>query len=256
MFEQERFVVRLQQRVVREADIEVCFLGGSFGRNTADPYSDIDVGLIFSDDAARERAWANRREFTHSMLAYVPAKSFDAEHIRPYFHIVLFSNGTKADFRYETVDSLQPTGWDRDLKIIKDRIDWATGFLQASASMSKSLPTISSNDLKALDERFWVMFWDVYRQVRRGDTVKPYAEYLNLLAGTLPTLTQLLPPDDAAHKALVDLHYTLNATVTREHLRQLLIAYRAARTAIVQRYRMAYIADGAFERSLEQALAK
>jgi predicted nucleotidyltransferase len=256
MFEQERFVVRLQQRVLREADIQVCFLSGSFGRNTPDPYSDIDIGLVFESAEARERAWNNRREFTHSVLAYVPAKSFDAEHIRPYFHIVLFSNGTKADFRYETVESLQPSGWDRDLKIIKDRIDWAPGFLQASASMGKSLPAISGRDLKSLDERFWVMFWDVYRQVRRGDTVKPYAEYLNLLASTLPTLTQLLPPNDAAHKALVDLHYTLDATVTRAHLKQLLVAYRAARAAIVQRYRVAYMADGAFERSLEQALAK
>ena len=63
---------------------------------------------------------ANWRDFTHSVLAYVPAKSFDAAHIRPYFHIVLFSNGTKADFRYETAASLQPNGWDSELKILKD----------------------------------------------------------------------------------------------------------------------------------------
>lgn len=256
MFEQDRFVVRLQQRVVREADIQVCFLSGSFGRNTADPYSDIDIGLVFENEAARERAWNNRREFTHSVLAYVPAKSFDAAHIRPYFHIVLFSNGTKADFRYETLTSLQPTGWDSELKILKDACNWAPGFLQATSGMGKTQPVIGGRDLTTLDERFWVMFWDVYRQVRRGDTVKPFAEYLNLLATTLPTLMQLLPPDDAAHRELVNLRYTLEADVTLEHMRRLLSAYQVARTAVVNRYRIAYIADGAFERSVERAMAK
>lgn len=256
MFEQDRFVVRLQQRVMREADVQVCFLSGSFGRNTADAYSDIDIGLLFADEAARQRAWADRREFTHSVLAYVPAKSFDATHIRPYLHIVLFSNGAKADFRYETVTSLQPSGWDRDLKILKDRIDWAPGFLQQAAGMGTTQPAISGRELRALDERFWVMFWDVYRQVRRGDTVKPFAEYLTLLAATLPPLLGLLPTDDAAHTGLVDLQYTQDAAVTVKHMRRLLDAYRAARAAVVQRYRIAYTADGAFERSLERALSK
>ncbi|MCO5194191.1 MAG: nucleotidyltransferase domain-containing protein [Anaerolineae bacterium] len=256
MFEQDRFVVRLQQRVMREADIQVCCLSGSFGRNTADPYSDVDIVLVFDSDEARERAWANRRDFTHSVLAYVPAKSFDAAHIRPYFHIVLFSNGTKADFRYETPASLQPNGWDSELKILKDTSNWAAGFLQAAAGMGKTQPVISGRDLTALDERFWVMFWDVYRQVRRGDTVKPFGEYLNLLAATLPTLMQLLPPDDAAHRELVNLRYTLEADATLEHMRRLLSAYQLARTAVVNRYRIAYIADGAFERSVERAMAK
>ena len=112
MFEQDRVIVRLQQRVRSEADIVACFLAGSYGRRTQDDYSDLDVALVFADAPSRDDAYAKRVAFVQSILPYVPAKSFDADHIRPHFHICLYSNGTKADFRYETMDALQPNPWD------------------------------------------------------------------------------------------------------------------------------------------------
>ena len=181
MFEQERVLVRLQQRVMSEGDILVCFLAGSYGRREADPYSDMDVALVFADEAARERAWRQRRAFVQSVMQYVPAKSFDAEHVRPYFHIALYSNGTKADYRYELQDELSPNPWDRDIRILKDHNGWAERYQSDCARALLPQPRLSAAELTALDERFWIMLWDAFRLLLRGDGDKPFTIYLELL---------------------------------------------------------------------------
>ena len=78
MFEQDRVIVRLQQRVLGEAAILTCFLAGSYGRRTADAYSDLDVVLVFAGEEERAAAFERRQEFAQSVLPYVPARSFDA----------------------------------------------------------------------------------------------------------------------------------------------------------------------------------
>ena len=113
MFEQDRVLLRLQQRVLAEPQVLICFLGGSYGRGTQDEYSDVDVALVFAGDESRARAFEGRKEFVRSILPYVPAKSFDATHVRPHLHIALYSNGSKVDYRYETKESLAPNPWDR-----------------------------------------------------------------------------------------------------------------------------------------------
>jgi hypothetical protein len=256
MFEQERVVVRLQQRVNREQSVRVCFLSGSHGRNAGDDYSDLDVALLFTDEASRERAWQERRTFVRSVLPYLSAKSFDADHIRPYFHIALYSNGSKADYRYETVDGLLPNPWDRDIHILKDAVGWAAPFLDASAQVSRPEPSIVANDLFALDERFWVMFWDVYRLLLRGDHEKPFTIYLELLHFSLPTLLTLLPASHMAHQGLLRASYAENTRATLQHMARLLDAYIAARTAVVEQYGLAFQPDKRLETSIRQLVEK
>ena len=82
LFEQDRVLVRLQQRIQSQANIAACFLSGSYGRRLADAYSDLDVVLIFADTAVREQALQERREFVRSVLPFVAVKSFDAVHVR------------------------------------------------------------------------------------------------------------------------------------------------------------------------------
>jgi signal-transduction protein with cAMP-binding, CBS, and nucleotidyltransferase domain len=89
MFEQDRVLLRLQQRVLAEPEVLVCFLSGSYGRGEQDAFSDLDVAMVFADEDSRETAFEQRRDFVRSVLPYVPAKSFDAAHVRPYFHIAL-----------------------------------------------------------------------------------------------------------------------------------------------------------------------
>ena len=42
MFEQDRVLVRLQQRVISEGDIVACFLAGSYGRRETDRNAEHD----------------------------------------------------------------------------------------------------------------------------------------------------------------------------------------------------------------------
>jgi predicted nucleotidyltransferase len=158
MFEQDRVIMRLQQRVLTKSDILTCFLSGSFGRRTQDAYSDLDVALVFADLETREAAWQERRDFVQSVLPYVAAKSFDADHVRPYFHIALYSNGAKVDYRYETPETLSPNSWDRHMRILKDSDSWGETFQADSAQAFRPQPQISAEELTRLDNRFWIMF--------------------------------------------------------------------------------------------------
>jgi predicted nucleotidyltransferase len=252
MFEQDRLLMRLQQRVLSESAILVCFLSGSYGRRTQDPYSDLDIALVFASDAEREIAYAERKNFAQSLMPYVPAKSFDALHIRPFFHIVLFSNGAKVDFRYETQGELRPSFWDHDIKVIKDTDGWGEQFQNTAAGFPSIAPRpkFTNIELVELDNRFWITFMDVYRLLLRGDNDKPFPVYLELLSFTITVLRRLLPEEDPARKAQPVAHFDNDTKETRKHMRTLLSAYLEARTAVVKRYNLAFMPDQLFEDSI------
>lgn len=255
MFEQERVIVRLQQRVLAERNIFACFLAGSYGRRREDAYSDLDVALIFADEQSRQATWEERRDFVRSVTPYVPARSFDAEHVRPYFHITLYSNGSKVDYRYETL-ALVPNPWDRDIRILKDSDGWAEQYQAACAQTGQPQPRLTAAELEQLDERFWVMFWDVYRQVLRGDGDKPFTTYLELLHFTLPPLLKVLPPEEPARQGLLTAYFVRDTKATRAHLQELLRAYLAARTAVVRRLQLMFTPDTRFENEIQRLVQR
>src|SRR5690606_18085612 len=125
------------------------------------------VVLVYDDEAAREAAWAQRRDFTRSVLPYVPAKSFDAEHVRPNLHVALYANGAKADYLFETKESLRRNPRFREIRILKDSDRWGENFQAESARVLATQPRMEAAELERIDNRFWVMFWDVYRQLLR-----------------------------------------------------------------------------------------
>lgn len=258
MFEQDRVIVRLQQRVLGESDILVCFLAGSYGRRTADAYSDLDVVLVFAGEEERTAAFARRRDFAQSVLPYVPARSFNASHVKSYFHIALYSNGAKVDYSYDTQASLQPNPWHRDIRLLKDTAGWGERYQAASAQLPPTitLTGITLEELTTLDNRFWVMFWDAYRQLLRGDVDKPFPVYVQLLYFTLPTLLGLLPPEDPAHQALIQASYSHDSAATLIHLRSLFTAYLAARSAVVRRYQLAFTPHTTFESAIQRLIQK
>lgn len=252
MFEQDRVLLRLQQRVLAEPEVLVCFLSGSYGRGEQDAFSDLDVAMVFADEDSRETAFEQRRDFVRSVLPYVPAKSFDAAHVRPYFHIALYSNGTKVDYRYETRETLIPNLWDREIRLLKDSDGWGKAFQESAIQLSGTIPlsTITAIELSNLDERFWVMFMDVYRQVLRGDYDKPFPVYLQVLYYSIPELLRLLPYEEPSRQALINASFDHDVQSTAEHLRGVLKAYLAAREAIVRRHRLLFAPDVALERDL------
>lgn len=254
MFEQERVLVRLQQRVLSEGNILVCFLAGSYGRYQEDPYSDLDVAFVFADESARDRAWRQRRPFIQSVTPYVPAKSFDAGHVRPYLHIALYSNGSKVDYRYELRDALTPNPWDRDLRILKENDGWAEQYQANCARALLPQPRLTIAELTALDERFWIMLWDAFRLLLRGDGDKPFTIYLELLHFTLPPLLTILPPEDPSRQPLLQASFSQDSRATAVHLHNLLQAYLNARTAVVQRLHLDFTADTRFETAVQKLI--
>ncbi|HSH05751.1 MAG TPA: aminoglycoside 6-adenylyltransferase [Anaerolineae bacterium] len=254
MYEQDRFLTRLQQRVLGHPQITICFLSGSYGRRTNDAYSDLDVALVFTDAATRDNAYNDRRQFAQSVLPYVPAKSFDADHIRPYFHIALYSNGVKVDYRYELQTELQPNYHDKEIRVLKDKDGWAEAYAQNAPSAVPGLTAPTTTELTRLDNRFWVMLWDIDRLLARGDHTKPFPIYLQLLSFTLPTLLAALPTDNPAYQNLLNIYYNHDTNLTRQHLRQLLTHYLAARQAICQRHHLSFSANSSFEREIQSKL--
>jgi hypothetical protein len=256
MFEQERFIGRLQRHVQSENSIIACFLSGSFGRRLEDDYSDLDIVLVYADEAARDRGWQQRREFVRTVMPYVPARSFDADHVRPFFHIALYSNGTKTDYRFEVQGHLEPDPWDRDIRIVKDTGAWAEAFQAASARLAPPQPYLSTDELTALDNRFWVMFWDVLRLLKRGDSDKPFTIYLELLHFSLPPLLRVLPPEEPTRQGLLTAAYSQDTAATARQLGRLLDAYLAARAAVVQRQRLLFTPDRAFENEMRRLIKR
>jgi hypothetical protein len=257
MFEQDRVIVRLQQYLMRDESVVACFLSGSHGRRAEDDYSDLDVALVFAGESQREMAWSRRRQIVAEAMPYVPAKSFDANHVRPFFHIALYSNGAKVDYRFETQAELQPSFWDKDIRILKDTPDkWAEQFQAAGATAPLVQPRLSSDELKQLDDRFWVMFMDVFRLLLRGDSDKPFTVYLELLHFTLPPLLHVLPPEEPTRAPLQQAHFGKDTAVTRQHLAQLLENYVAARTAVIRRLSLSFTVNSAFENQIRQLVQK
>ena len=66
---------------------------------------------------------------------------------------------------------------DREIRILKDTAGWAENHQAQSTQTYLPPPRITSEELERLDHRFWVMFWDVYRLLLRGDTDKPFPVY-------------------------------------------------------------------------------
>ena len=256
MFEQDRFMVRLRQRVLGERAIVAAWLAGSFGRNTPDPYSDIDIALVFDSAKSRQWAWQQRHTFCTSIMAYVPAKSFDNPK-DPQSHVALYANGTLADFRYLDVNSLQPYWLEADIKILKDNAEQVAATIQQrSQGLTKQVKRVSSAELTTLDTHFWIFFWDTYRRARRGTPASGFEDYLLLVSTVLPTLLGGLRQDSAERNALINLHYTLQNGETLTHLRQLVTVYRNARQAIAKQHRLDYQPDASFEREIDRALKK
>jgi hypothetical protein len=189
-------------------------------------------------------------------MPYVPLKAFDGQHVRPFLYITLFSNGSKIDYRFEAANTLEPNPWDGQMRILKDSSGWAEHYQSESLQLRKPQPALGSNELVALDQRFWVMFWDTLRLLARGDTEKPFTIYLELLSFTLPPLLRALPEGSPAREGLINAYYRRDARATAQHLTPLMDAYLSARSAIVKAYHLQPVGDQAFESELRRNIQK
>lgn len=249
MFEQERTIGRLQRRADADPSLAACLLVGPFALGTNDDYSAIEAVLVYRDEESRARAWATRAEFAQSVMPYVAAKSVD---LGPGRQRVLFSNGCQLDLEYVSLDTLQPSHRFSRVRILKDSSGRGEQLQSQAAGQLVPQPQMTAAELSTLDDLFWTGLWDVLRQLARGDADRPFPAYLELLQRTLPPLLRVLPADAPAHRGLLQAQYSQDTRLTRQHLGNLLAAYLAARQAVVDRFRLTFVAERAFESEMRR----
>jgi hypothetical protein len=152
---------------------------------------------------------------------------------------------------------MPPNPWDRDLRILKDTADkWGEQYQSACAQTYQTMPRLTTAELTGLDNRFWVMFWDVFRQVLRGDHDKPFEVYVQLLHFSLPPLLQVLPPEEPARQGLKRAFFSQDTRATAKQMAQLLAAYLAARSAVIQRLNLDFVANHGFESAIQKLVER
>lgn len=148
------------------------WVSGSVARGGMDEESDIDVGICFVSEAERRAAWEKRLGWEIAPWFH----RFDADHVRPFFVIYLFSPKVKADIPLYTFDDLPgPEGgpyvlaWDDTGRLR----EWANGAVPGEEPVDWSTAVHE-------DERFWA--WLVYslQHIRRGELYSIASEFAAL----------------------------------------------------------------------------
>lgn len=255
MFEQDRVIGRFQRAVDADFSIRSCLLVGSFGQQTADAYADIDLLLVFSTAESRDLAWTRRREFVRQAMPYVSVKSLDGE--RPFTHTALYGNGSKVELTFTAQDLLEPQPAYAQAKMLKDTLEWGSGYVQrAAAALPAQRPLLTSEQLAGWDDRLWIGVWDTLRWLRRGDSQRPFAPYLTLLADLLPEMLPFLPADSPAASGLRRLVFVPDTHQTLQEVGGLVAAYRTARQQLIALYNLGFTPDERFEREIDSVLQR
>ena len=249
MYEQDRVLTRLQQHVRRDFRIVVCVLEGSFGRRTADAYSDLDVALGYADDASRAAAWAERARFATEVLPYVAARSADGG--VPFLHRAVYANGARVDFRYALADELRPGP---DVRALKEPAGWQSQ--TSTPALPPAPPTLSAAALRDIDDSFWIFLLDVERHLQRGDSETPFPLFVALLHDVIQPLFAVLPAGHPLRLRLLQLQYKDDARHNRKQLRALLDTYRETRAAVLAAQRLDLADDPTFERQVERLFGR
>ena len=151
------------------------------------------------------------------------------------------------------MNKLQPAAHFRKILLIKDTSDdWGRNLQVSSEQLATTdgRENISSEDLSKLDDIFWVLFMEVYRQIRRGDRYRPFTSYLYLLNTTLPKIISLLPAEVPIRHSLCRSIYDEDTAITLQFLQELLSDYLEARRSIVKNYNLDFPLDSPFEREI------
>ena len=135
------------------------FLGGSNVRGGMDEHSDLDVGIVFADAAARDAAWARRREWEIAPWLH----TYDADHIRPCFAYFLFEPGIVAELPLYTVGEVPEARWGGPYLVVWDE----TGALEGQ--LQRAVIDAPAEDLVKQDEQFWAWTLHGVKQARRGE---------------------------------------------------------------------------------------
>lgn len=147
------------------------YISGSAARGAADEFSDLDVGIFFADEAARDAAWGDRWDWELGPWFH----RFDADHVKPYFVIYLLEPGVKTDLPlYVPADPATPGG--APYEVLWDETGDVTRWVEASNAGRQELPPDWSEAAHE-DERLWAWTYYCLLHLRRGEYYDVAADF-------------------------------------------------------------------------------
>jgi hypothetical protein len=139
------------------------YISGSAARRAADEFSDLDVGIFFADEKARDAAWVNRWDWELGPWFH----RFDADHVKPYFVIYLLEPGVKTDLPLH-VPADSPTPGGAPYEVLWDETGEVTRWVAASNAGRQQLSPDWSEAVHE-DERLWAWTYYCLLHLRRGE---------------------------------------------------------------------------------------
>jgi predicted nucleotidyltransferase len=138
-------------------------VAGSVARGVADEFSDLDLGIFFADEAARDAAWADRWEWALGSWFH----RFDADHVRPHFVIYLLEPGVKTDIPlFVAGEPPEPEG--APFEVLWDTTGEVTRWVEASNAGKQELAP-DWDEVVHEEERLWAWTYYCVLHARRGE---------------------------------------------------------------------------------------
>lgn len=158
----------------KQSGVTGMFISGSLVSGQMDPYSDLDLGIVFSDTKARDQVWVRRWDWNiHDWF-----HRFDADHVKPYFVIYIFEPKVKADINLYLESDL-PDGEGAPYKVVWDQSSKLGQWANSINLLSKKGPDWA--EVVHEDERFWAWIFYTYLHTARGeyyDVAAAFGPYL------------------------------------------------------------------------------
>lgn len=160
--EHRRVLQSILEHFYAMPNVSGALLSGSTAAGGMDAHSDLDVGIVFSDDESREQVWQQRWDWEIAPWFH----RFDADHVKPHFVIYLFEPGVKGDICLYTHDDLPgaagaPFGvaWDVSRRL-REHVAKVNGAPQPSVDWGNPVHE---------DDRFWSWMFYIAQHVARGE---------------------------------------------------------------------------------------
>jgi hypothetical protein len=154
------------------------FVSGSVAACRMDHNSDLDIGIVISDNAARDKVWANRWNWDIADWFH----RFDADHIKGVFVIYLYYPHIKADISLYTMDNL-PGVDGAPFALAYDKTGRLEPWCSEINREYESKPRSCQIDIKSVihdDERIWAWLFFCYQHISRGEYYSIASEFYML----------------------------------------------------------------------------
>ncbi len=143
-------------------EIKGAFVSGSTASGGMDEFSDLDIGFLVSDKAARDQLWKNRWNWDIAAWFH----RFDADHVKPYFVIYFFEPSIHVDLNFYIESDLPSFAGAPYVKAWGDDVEFEKWPVQVNGAPPLS---VDWNTVVNDDERFWAWIHFSCSHALRGE---------------------------------------------------------------------------------------